>query len=65
MFSCDCRYYYENFFSLGKRPPAPSLPKRDEGQPRVSCDEYDNGSCRWYDEWNNDHLLDFGQFTRI
>ncbi|PVD30354.1 hypothetical protein C0Q70_09618 [Pomacea canaliculata] len=59
------RYYYENFFSLGKRPPAPSLPKRDEGQPRVSCDEYDNGSCRWYDEWNNDHLLDFGQFTRI
>ncbi|KAL8561480.1 hypothetical protein ACOMHN_011162 [Nucella lapillus] len=52
-------YYYKSFYSLGKRPPEPSLPARAVGTPRVSCDDYDNGSCRWYDEWNNDHLLDY------
>ena len=35
------------------------LPKRGAYQPRVSCDEYEQGSCRWYDEWNYDHLLDY------
>ncbi|ESP02232.1 hypothetical protein LOTGIDRAFT_172228 [Lottia gigantea] len=54
-------YYYQNFYSLGKRPEEPNLPKRKEGQPRVSCDEYNNGSCRWYDEWGYDHLLDYQQ----
>ena len=54
-----CRYYYKSFYSLGKRPPEPPLPDRPAGTPRVSCDDYDNGSCRWYDEWNNDHLLDY------
>lgn len=52
-------YYYKSFYSLGKRPPEPPLPSRTTGTPRVSCDDYDNGSCRWYDEWNNDHLLDY------
>ncbi|XP_071961640.1 uncharacterized protein [Antedon mediterranea] len=52
-------YYYESFFHLGKRPSEPSLPERTVGQPRVSCDEYENGSCRWYDEWNYDHITDY------
>ncbi|XP_064647850.1 uncharacterized protein LOC135500354 [Lineus longissimus] len=52
-------YYYENFYSLGKRPPEPHLPPHNPGQPMVSCDEYENGSCRWYDEWNYDHILDY------
>ena len=42
------RYYYENFYSLGKRPPEPDEPARQPGQARVSCDEYDSGSCRAY-----------------
>lgn len=52
-------YYYHNFPALGKRPQQPMLPKRGTYQPRVSCDEYEQGSCRWYDEWNYDHLLDY------
>jgi len=52
-------YYYHNFPTLGKRPQQPMLPKRGAYQPRVSCDEYKQGSCRWYDEWNYDHLLDY------
>jgi len=52
-------YYYHNFPALGKRPQQPMLPKRGAYQPRVSCDEYKQGSCRWYDEWNYDHLLDY------
>lgn len=52
-------YYYHNFPALGKRPQQPMLPKRGAYQPRVSCDEYEQGSCRWYDEWNYDHLLDY------
>ncbi|CAF0832575.1 unnamed protein product [Rotaria sp. Silwood1] len=52
-------YYYENFYSLGKRPPEPDEPERKPGQARVSCDEYDMGSCRAYDEWNYDHLLKY------
>ena len=53
------RYYYHNFPTLGKRPPQPELPKRGAYQPRVSCDEYEQGSCRWYDEWNYDHIVDY------
>lgn len=52
-------YYYHNFPTLGKRPPQPELPKRGAYQPRVSCDEYEQGSCRWYDEWNYDHIVDY------
>ncbi|XP_062577395.1 prolyl 4-hydroxylase subunit alpha-1-like [Saccostrea cucullata] len=52
-------YYYKNFYSLGKRPPEPDLPARAPGTPRVNCDEYENGSCRWYDEWNYEHLVDY------
>ncbi|XP_069111252.1 uncharacterized protein [Argopecten irradians] len=52
-------YYYKSFYSLGKRPPEPEIPRRAELQGRVSCDEYQHGSCRWYDEWNYDHLVDY------
>ncbi|KAH3717193.1 prolyl 4-hydroxylase subunit alpha-2-like [Dreissena polymorpha] len=52
-------YYYKSFFSLGKRPPEPPLPVRVPNTPRVSCDEYENGSCRWYDEWNFEHLIEY------
>ncbi|WAQ94696.1 hypothetical protein MAR_007167 [Mya arenaria] len=53
------RYYYKSFYSLGKRPPEPPLPARQPGQSRVSCDEYEHGSCRWYDEWNFEHLIEY------
>lgn len=59
LFSYDYRYYYKSFPTLGKRPPEPSLPKRKPEQPRVSCDEYEQGSCRWYDEWNYDHIKEY------
>ena len=49
------RYYYENFYSLGKRPPEPDEPERKPGQAQVSCDEYDMGSCRAYG--NNKPIL--------
>ncbi|XP_055959425.1 uncharacterized protein LOC126832346 [Patella vulgata] len=52
-------YYHKNFYSLGKRPQEPVNPVRSEGQPRVSCDEYSQGSCRWYDEWGYDHLIEY------
>ncbi|XP_045170263.2 uncharacterized protein LOC123532764 [Mercenaria mercenaria] len=52
-------YYYKSFYSLGKRPPEPPLPERKPGQPRVSCDEYEHGSCRWYDEWNFEHMIEY------
>eukprot|EP00057_Strongylocentrotus_purpuratus_P013044 XP_011667518.1 PREDICTED: uncharacterized protein LOC105439808 [Strongylocentrotus purpuratus] len=52
-------YYYQSFSYLGKRAPEPDLPARAPDQPRVSCDEYEHGSCRWYDEWNNDHLTEY------
>ncbi|XP_066301443.1 prolyl 4-hydroxylase subunit alpha-1-like [Branchiostoma lanceolatum] len=52
-------YYYKSFYSLGKRSPEPTLPARESGQPRVSCDEYEHGSCRWYDEWNYDHIEEY------
>ncbi|XP_052808216.1 uncharacterized protein LOC128237063 [Mya arenaria] len=52
-------YYYKSFYSLGKRPPEPPLPARQPGQSRVSCDEYEHGSCRWYDEWNFEHLIEY------
>ena len=35
------------------------LPKRQPLQPRVSCDTYEEGSCRWYDEWGYDHLVKY------
>lgn len=59
LLSFICRYYYKNFYSLGKRPPEPELPVRASGTPRVNCDEYEKGSCRWYDEWNYEHLVDY------
>nr|XP_026694930.1 uncharacterized protein LOC100175515 [Ciona intestinalis] len=52
-------YYYENFPALGKRYPSPPLPVRSPTTPRVACDEFTSGSCRWYDEWNYDHLIDY------
>ena len=52
-------YYYENFFALGKRTKEPVLPARPSGTPKVSCDNYDNGSCRLYDEWSPDHLIEY------
>lgn len=52
-------YYYKSFYSLGKRPPEPPLPERKPGQARVSCDEYEHGSCRWYDEWNFEHMIEY------
>ncbi|GFO37942.1 prolyl 4-hydroxylase subunit alpha-1-like [Plakobranchus ocellatus] len=54
-------YYYKSFPSLGHRPSAPSLPARDNDQAMVSCDDYNNGSCRWYDEWTYEHLTDYQQ----
>ncbi|XP_031556482.1 probable prolyl 4-hydroxylase 7 [Actinia tenebrosa] len=57
-------YYYKSFLTLGKRPPEPSLPKRKREQPRVSCDEYEQGSCRWYDEWNYDHIKEYAANVR-
>ena len=42
---------------LGKRSAPPVRPPREELTPRVTCDEFDSGSCRWYDEWNYDHLI--------
>lgn len=52
-------YYYKSFYALGKRYPEPQIPTRKPGQPRVSCDQYDFGSCRLYDEWNYDHLIEY------
>lgn len=52
-------YYYKSFYSLGKRPPEPHIPVMEPGTPRVSCDEYEHGSCRWYDEWNYDHIIEY------
>ncbi|XP_074645496.1 uncharacterized protein LOC141901865 [Tubulanus polymorphus] len=54
-------YYYKSFYSLGRRPPDPDVPVREQGTPKVSCDEYKTGSCRWYDEWGYDHLLKYVQ----
>uniref|UniRef100_H2YIA6 Fe2OG dioxygenase domain-containing protein n=1 Tax=Ciona savignyi TaxID=51511 RepID=H2YIA6_CIOSA len=52
-------YYFENFPALGKRFDGPELPHRSPLAPRVACDRFDSGSCRWYDEWNFDHLTDY------
>jgi len=44
---------------LGVRNEAPRHPIRSHDlTPRVSCDKFESGSCRWYDEWNYDHLID-------
>ncbi|CAE1234800.1 P4HA [Acanthosepion pharaonis] len=61
-------YYYQSFYSLGKRPPPTEKPKkRLVSQARVSCDEYTHGSCRWDDEWNHDHLIQYheNKFIKI
>ncbi|XP_013420882.1 prolyl 4-hydroxylase subunit alpha-1 [Lingula anatina] len=58
-------YYYKSFYSLGKRPPEPPLPTRAPGTPRVTCDEYEQGSCRWYDEWNFEHVLEYERQKHI
>lgn len=50
-------YYYKNFYALGKRAAEPDIPARPANTPLVSCDNYDNGSCRLYDEWTPDHIL--------
>ncbi|KAH9496891.1 hypothetical protein Btru_010087 [Bulinus truncatus] len=52
-------YYYKTFYSLGRRPAPPSLPPRDGDQAMVMCDVYNSGSCRWYDEWSYEHLLEY------
>ena len=52
-------YYYKNFVSLGKRSQEPTLPARPANTPKVSCDAYDFGSCRMYDEWSMDHVIDY------
>ncbi|GFR79868.1 prolyl 4-hydroxylase subunit alpha-2 [Elysia marginata] len=52
-------YYYKSFPGLGQRPSPPELPLRDGDQAKVSCDDYNNGSCRWYDEWTYEHILDY------
>ncbi|CAL1538796.1 unnamed protein product [Lymnaea stagnalis] len=52
-------YYYKTFYSLGRRPPAPHLPAREALQAMVMCDVYNSGSCRWYDEWSYEHLLEY------
>lgn len=49
-------YHYKNFHNLGKRMPESEIPERDEGTPKVSCDNFD--SCTMYDEWNSDHIID-------
>ena len=53
------RYYLKRFDSLGHRQAEPRLPLRKEMQTRVSCDHYEEGSCRWYDEWGYDHLVEY------
>ena len=55
------RYYYQNFPQLGRRIEEPAQPPRKMSQPRVSCDIYEEGSCRWYDEWGYDHLVEYRQ----
>ncbi|XP_055875119.1 uncharacterized protein LOC106073181 isoform X1 [Biomphalaria glabrata] len=52
-------YYYKTFYSLGHRPAPPNLPQRESDQAMVMCDVYNSGSCRWYDEWTYEHLLDY------
>ena len=52
-------YYYKNFYSLGKRIMDTPIPARPDNTPKVACDDYDKGSCRMYDEWNPDHLLEY------
>lgn len=58
-------YYYKNFYTLGKRASEPKLPERPANTPKVSCDDFDNGSCRMYDEWNLDHLIDYKNSKKL
>ncbi|XP_057292709.1 uncharacterized protein LOC130621441 [Hydractinia symbiolongicarpus] len=57
-------YYFKNFMALGKRPMEPDLPKRKFLQPKISCDYYEQGSCRWYDEWGYDHLVEYNNIKQ-
>ncbi|XP_062518020.1 uncharacterized protein LOC134193224 [Corticium candelabrum] len=57
-------YYYHNFPALGKRMSEPDLPVRLPHQPMVQCDQYDSGSCRWYDEWGYGHLREYRQMNQ-
>jgi hypothetical protein len=41
-------YYLKNFYALGKRTDETDLPERPKNTPKVSCDEYEYGSCRLY-----------------
>jgi prolyl 4-hydroxylase len=54
-------YYYKNFYALGKRTTEAALPERPPNTPKISCDEYDHGSCRLYDEWNPEHIVEYQQ----
>ncbi|PIK44985.1 hypothetical protein BSL78_18169 [Apostichopus japonicus] len=54
-------YYHQSFANLGQRAPEPPVPERLSKTARVTCDEYEHGSCRWYDEWNYDHIPDYLQ----
>ncbi|RNA18819.1 putative prolyl 4-hydroxylase 10 [Brachionus plicatilis] len=58
-------YYFKNFYALGKRMAEAPLPEREPNTPKVSCDNYDNGSCRMYDEWNPDHMIDYQREKKI
>lgn len=52
-------YYHHTFLSLGKRFEPPHLPKRGPNQPFISCDRFDQGSCRMYDEWQYHHIKEY------
>jgi prolyl 4-hydroxylase len=52
-------YYLKNFYTLGKRVKEANLPQRSSNTPKISCDQYDFGSCRMYDEWGPDHLIEY------
>ena len=54
-------YYYHTFEMLGKRYQPPALPARGPDQPIISCDRYDSGSCRMYDEWQYTHIKEYVQ----
>eukprot|EP00117_Sycon_ciliatum_P011973 scpid71910/ scgid13220/ Prolyl 4-hydroxylase subunit alpha-1; Procollagen-proline,2-oxoglutarate-4-dioxygenase subunit alpha-1 len=52
-------YYYNTFPMLGKRFDPPTIPAREDNQPFISCDQYDQGSCRMYDEWQYIHIKEY------
>ena len=52
-------YYFKNFYSIHRRPADADIPPRAASVAKVSCDEYEQGSCRWYDEWNYSHIKEY------